>query len=148
MLQDGKTLKFYPGVIEEVGYALYPNQNETDKSKYITEIPVGADGTFTLSGLDLGMYTLKEVQAPTGYFISTKEIGIVLQDNEPDGILDTEDASATKPNQVEKIVYNYKTIFDVPVTGSWSFGACLCAGAALVVLGLGLIQYEKKKHTC
>lgn len=38
-----------------------------------TEITTGADGTVTISGLDLGTYKFKEVTAPSGYSINTND---------------------------------------------------------------------------
>lgn len=145
--QDGKILKFYPEKLDGY-YVLYPDQTETDTSKYITELPVDANGSLAIKGLDLGVYTLREVKAPEGYFLSTEPITIVLQDGDsehgPDGKLDVGVVNEDKKNQVEVIVYNYETIFDVPVTGSGSFGHYIAIGAVCICLGLGLVLYGKK----
>lgn len=141
--QNGSLLKFQTETVDGY-YVLYPDQTETDTSKYITEIPVDENGILLVKGLDLGTYTLREVKAPEGYFLSTEAISIVLQDNEPDGHLDLGTLTADKPNQVEVTVYNYKTIFDVPVTGSASFGQYVALGSIFICLGLGLVLYGKK----
>ena len=141
--QDGKVLKFQKEKVEGA-YVLYPDQTETDTSKFITELEVDANGALLIKGLDLGVYTLREVKAPEGYFLTTETITIVLQDNEPDGRLDLGDVNPDKKNQVDVIVYNYKTIFDVPVTGSGSFGMYIAIGAACICLGFALLLYGKK----
>lgn len=141
--QDGKVLKFQKEKVDGA-YVLYPDQSETDTSKFTTELAVDENGALLIKGLDLGVYTLREVKAPEGYFLETESITIVLQDKEPDGTLDLGDINPDKRNQVDVIVYNYKTIFDVPVTGSGSFGMYLAFGAAFIGLGLGLVLYGKK----
>lgn len=79
-------------VLEGAGFKVYKEEtknNETVK-KYAkfdnnklagwttneaeaTEITTGADGTVTISGLDLGTYKFKEVTAPRGYSINTND---------------------------------------------------------------------------
>jgi len=145
--QDGSLLKFY---LEKVDgyYVLYPDQTETDTSKFVTELHVDENGILPIKGLDLGVYTLREVKAPEGYFLSTEPITIVLKDGDnvhgPDGELDAGEVNVDKKNQIDVIVYNYETIFDVPVTGSGSFGLYVALGTICICLGLGLVLYGKK----
>ena len=141
--KDGKVLKFQKEKVDGA-YVLYPDQSETGTSKYTTELAVDENGALLVKGLDLGVYTLREVKAPEGYFLETEAITIVLEDREPDGRLDLGDINPDKKNQVDVIVYNYKTIFDVPVTGSGSFGMYTAIGALCICLGLGLLLYGKK----
>ena len=80
--------------------------------------------------------------------MSTEPITIVLKDGDnvhgPDGELDAGEVNVDKKNQIDVIVYNYETIFDVPVTGSGSFGLYVALGTICICLGLGLVLYGKK----
>lgn len=130
----------------------------------ISEVEVGAGGVLKLQGLDVGTYTLEEVEAPDGFVLPTGEITIVIKDEQPDGTIDSGDGAVTsngtiklkekavvKANVISLIVENTNAEdagFTLPTTGGMGttiftiVGILLMGGAAAMVVMIS----RRKKH--
>ena len=71
-----------------------------DPKGAISEVEVGTDGVLKLQGLDVGTYILEEVKAPDGYVLPTGKITIVIEDGQPDGIIDGGDGAVTSDGTI------------------------------------------------
>ena len=122
-----------------------------DPTGTVDTLQVSSDGSFHVTGLDIGTYELRETKAPDGFTIPTGAIKIVLVDTQPDGILDdTSKVTTTGTYQldgdstIDKHILNFGVInsagFDLPVTGGSGtiaftvFGLALMGGAAVMLL--------------
>lgn len=124
-------------------------------------LEVDADGKIWIKGLDLGMYTLKEIKAPEGYTVPSEVTTIVLTDTAENlGELDAVNASGpnvkedgavidtTYKNQLDLIIMNYKNDFNLPTTGG--MGTMIFTVAGILLMGgaviLMVFVLRKKKE--
>lgn len=135
-----------------------------DPKGAISEVEVGTDGVLKLQGLDVGTYILEEVKAPDGYVLPTGKITIVIEDGQPDGIIDGGDGAVTSDGTIKlkgKATVSTKVIsliventnaedagFTLPTTGGMGttiftiVGILLMGGAAAMVVMIS----RRKKH--
>lgn len=132
-LKAGDTeLKF----VKDDGVYYLSNETRAD-AKLVSD----ANGKITISGLDVGTYTLTETKAPEGYNIATTPWDITLTDTDKDGKLNDQE-TAVKLETIEN-----SNGFQLPVTGG--MGTVIFAASGIVFIGLGamlLAVVAKKRY--
>lgn len=100
-----------------------------------TLIHVSNDGTFEVTGLAYGNYTLKEINVPTGY-IKMNDLVFTIDKysygNQAEGYIDT----------ITKVI-NVKKPF-IPQTGG--IGAIIFLAAGLTLMGAAVFALKRKEH--
>lgn len=127
--EDGKYAKF------DDSYVLVEWVDEKDDA---TEVVTGADGTLTVSGLDLGTYFFTEVTAPEGYSVNTTpaEAVLALEDG-------TEVATATVTAATSMTDTKLSAL---PATGGIGTTIFTIAGVAIMVIAAGLFFATRRKN--
>lgn len=109
------------------------NVYRVTQSQGITTLVTGTDGKFTITGLDLGTYTLTETKAPDGYALpKDPEQDVTLTDTNTDGILDN-DTDGTQ----SFTVYNMSTDFVLPQTGG--MGTLIFTTTGIILMGSAVV---------
>lgn len=107
----------------------------TSNPDLATLIHVSNDGTFEVTGLAYGNYTLKEINAPTGY-INMKDLVFTIDKysygNQAEGCID----NITKVINVKKPA--------IPQTGG--IGAIIFLAAGLTLMGAAVFALKRKEH--
>lgn len=107
----------------------------TSDPKLATIIHVSNDGTFEVTGLAYGNYTLEEINAPTGY-IKMDNLAFTIDKysygNQTEGSIDT----TTKVINVKKPA--------IPQTGG--IGAIIFLAAGLTLMGAAVFALKRKEH--
>ena len=120
-LKSGETeLKFV-----KVDGVYYLSNETTADAKLVSD----ANGKITISGLDVGTYTLTETKAPEGYNIATTPWTLTITDADKDGKID-EQTTAVLVETIEN-----SNGFQLPVTGG--MGTVIFAASGIVFVGLG-----------
>ena len=70
------------------GLYKYNSKNTASTQDVTADLETDANGVLKIQGLDEGVYTLTETQAPNGYVLPNGTITITITDNEPDGEID------------------------------------------------------------
>lgn len=112
-----------------------------DVDKKVTQITTGANGKFNITGLNVGTYYLKEIEAPTGYNKLNNAIKVKIY-KEPDGahfLRLLQDDNETSQVNVEN-----KTGSILPSTGGIGTTIFYIAGAFLVLIS-GVVLIAKKR---
>ena len=132
-----------------------------DGDATVTEI----EAPFTVKGLDLGEFYMKETTVPSGFYTPKSGVKVVLSGNrdansELDGsligcnveLLDNRDVAmaagainATSKNQYDVTIRNNPTPI-LPTTGGPGTVLFTLVGVALMVLGAWLFIFRRKKH--
>lgn len=141
----------------KVNYATFDSDGKfdgwtTDKSK-ATTLVTGADGTFTVTGLDAGAYRLTETKAPDGYNKLTHDINISINPSydENDGSLKTlvyevngESGAVIDGSNTIKVTVTNKTGATLPSTGGTGTTVFYIAGGILVAAAVILLITKKR----
>ena len=113
------------------------------------------DGVIEFSGLNVGTYVLREIEAPKGYTLNKDEIEFTIGDEDTDGKLDsvaegskvtnvtTEDGKNT--GMVETTITNNKG-FNLPSTGGMGTYIFTIGGLVVMAGAVLLIVSSKKKR--
>ena len=118
----------------------YKNASGADENATATgiidgKIVIGSDGTATITGLNVGTYTLTETKAPDGYIIQTSRITIVVSNS---GVT-VGDKSASKNDDGKYVVTVENTAGTVlPNTGG-SGTIMYTLGGLLLIMGAALM---------
>ena len=121
-------------------------KGSTNKLKQIT---TDDNGVASLSGLDLGEYTLKEVKAATGYADPIDvDIDITLADADLNGKIDAEKQGESESIDGIKrvIITNSKGFFNIPTTGDSGTLFFTFAAMALMALAAALMLVMRRKQ--
>ena len=70
------------------GLYTYNSKNTASTQGVTADLETDANGVLKIQGLDEGVYTLTETQAPNGYVLPKGTITITITDDEPDGMID------------------------------------------------------------
>lgn len=164
--QEGTTVDNLPGAVFELTAAgddsnynstatpieFVPTTPNTDDGKYrkavtddgnnaTTELEVGNTqnpGQLQLSGLDVGIYYLKEIKAPDGYNLLAQPVKITITDDgtttPADGIVDDKNATT---GYVSGTTITNTQGFTLPTTGG--MGTVLFTAGGVVLMGAGLV---------
>lgn len=81
---EGK-LMYFNGT---AGLYTYNSKNTASTQDVTADLETDANGVLKIQGLDEGVYTLTETQAPNGYVLPNGTITITIIDDEPDGVID------------------------------------------------------------
>lgn len=81
---EGK-LMYFNGT---AGLYKYNSKNTASTQGVTADLATDANGVLKIQGLDEGVYTLTETQAPNGYVLPNGTITITITDDEPDGKID------------------------------------------------------------
>lgn len=81
---EGK-LMYFNGA---AGLYKYNSKNTAPTQGVTADLATDANGVLKIQGLDEGVYTLTETQAPNGYVLPNGTITITITDDEPDGKID------------------------------------------------------------
>lgn len=109
-------------------YKLDPNGSEN--------VTTGADGKFVVDGLDLGTYTLKEVQAPQGYTIAD-EVEVTVEEA---------NTRATENYANAAVTVTDTKLSALPATGGIGTTIFTIAGVAIMVIAAGLFFATRRKN--
>lgn len=158
---DG-TLKEPIGLVKETDAPnAYYRLAEDGEANTVTEI----EAPFTVKGLNLGEFYMKETTVPSGFYTPKSGVKVVLSgnrdaNNELDGsligcnveLLDHRDVAmatgvinATSKNQYDVTIRNNPTPI-LPTTGGPGTVLFTLVGVALMVLGAWLFIFRRKKH--
>ena len=143
-----------------LGNGVYrPAANGTEATTQDLE---AVNGKLMIKGIDLDEYTLKETEAPEGYVLPDDGIVINLVDNEPDGVLDTDEESGTTASgttlRANSVSVSGKTLslgvdntsyeddgFQLPTTGGMGTMIFTIAGILLMGGAVALIVVAARK---
>lgn len=81
---EGK-LMYFNGT---AGLYKYNSKNTASTQGVTADLETDANGVLKIQGMDEGVYTLTETQAPNGYVLPNGTITITITDDEPDGKID------------------------------------------------------------
>ncbi len=103
-----------------------------DPEGTITKVVTKADGTVKIQGLDVGTYTFKEVKAPEGYSVNTRDVSATLavQTDEDGNVIP---ASAVLEQTTEMVDTKLSALPSTGGMGTYLFtiiGVVVMAGAA------------------
>lgn len=113
-------------------------------------VEVDADGSFLLTGLGKGTYTITETVPPAGYVIDGIEHSLVIDctidstTKKPTWTYTIDGVSATPVGDYVVLKVIDKKTSDLPETGSIGKAVFYIAGAMLVVTAAGLIVLKKR----
>lgn len=124
----GKILKFK----EQEG--IYYLSTAADAEENVT---TGTDGTFTLYGLNLGNYTIVEVQAPEGYSINTEEKTVTVAD------VNTTRHETLTPAQGNMTDTKLSSL---PSTGGIGTTIFTIGGCAIMIAAAGMFFVSRRKE--
>ncbi len=127
--EDGNLLKFTLNEEDNVYYL--------DPTNGIENVTSGADGTFTLYGLNLGTYNVIEIQAPEGYSVNTKseKVTITEANTTKSETLDPADGDMTDTK-----------LASLPSTGGIGTTIFTIGGCVIMVTAAGLYFATRKKE--
>lgn len=100
------------------------------------DVTTGANGKLVVDGLDLGTYTLKEVQAPQGYTIADEVEVTVKEAN----------TRATENYANAAVTVTDTKLSALPSTGGIGTTIFTIAGVAIMVLAAGLFFVSRRKN--
>ena len=112
-----------------------------ENSKKVTEITTDNNGQFNITGLDLGTYYLKEIEAPKGYNKLNNAITVKIEKAVDGAKLIT---LSQDSKEVTKIEVENKSGSLLPSTGGMGTTVIYIAGALLVLIS-GVVLITKKR---
>lgn len=138
---DATPIKFVPATPNTVDGAYRKAVTDTEATA-IDDLEVSNTqanlGQLQLSGLDVGIYYLKEIKAPDGYNLLAQPVKITITDDgtttPADGIVDDENATT---GYVSGTTITNTKGFTLPTTGG--MGTVLFTAGGVVLMGAGLV---------
>lgn len=108
---------------------------------------VSGSGTGTLAGLDVGIYTLVETKAPTGYLLDSTPISVTITDTGIDGTVDSSMSTTTGYNgYITKTILDEQGTFTLPSTGGIGTWVFTIVGIGVMILAAVLLIMSSKKR--
>ena len=135
--------------IAAVDFAVY--KGNSAEGTPIATITTNDQGLASLSGLDVGDYTLVETKTANGYVLDKTPIVITITDTDVDGIVDASPAGAIyAPSEtagyVKTTITNTKGNYNLPQTGGIGTWVFTIIGLLVMVVAAAIIVMSSKKR--